>query len=276
MLLTTLSENTASRLGISAEWGLSMLLEIGELKILFDTGYGLSILHNASFLGKDLSQIDKIVLSHGHCDHTGGLRSVLEQRREVEVISSPYVLGAKYLRRRPEERYRYVGIPFRKEELEGLGAKFVFSDNPLWLSENVVITGEIPLTNEWERIEPVFYIKDGEEFHPDPLKDDRAIIIKGEKGLIVVLGCAHRGAINTISYAQKLTGEERVYAVIGGFHLFTATEEQIERTIAELKGLGVQKVGVSHCTGFMATMRMAQEFGEGFFPNNAGTTVRLN
>lgn len=275
MLITTLSENSVSRLGFLAEWGLAMLLELREFKILFDTGYGISILHNASFLGKDLSKMDKIVLSHGHSDHTGGLKGVLERRKEIEIICSPYIWEAKYVRRPQEERHRFIGIPFRKEELEGLGAKFVFSDEPIWLSENIVITGEIPITNEWERIEPIFYIKDGKEFHPDPLKDDRAIIIKGEKGLIVVLGCGHRGAINTISYAQGLTGEERIYAVLGGFHLFTASEERIERTIAELKRIRVERVGVSHCTGFLASLRMAQEFGDGFFLNNAGTVVSL-
>ena len=102
-----------------------------------------------------------------------------------------------------------------------------------------------------------------------------ALIIDADFGLVVILGCAHRGIINTIRHAQKLTGKEPVYAVIGGTHLFGASEERLEKTIADLKEMGIQRLGVSHCTGFAASARLAQEFGDIFFLNNAGTQVTL-
>jgi len=111
--------------------------------------------------------------------------------------------------------------------------------------------------------------------HPDPLADDLALIIDTDFGLVVILGCAHRGIINTLRHTQNLTGKELVYAAIGGTHLFRASEERLEKTIADLKEIGIQRLGVSHCTGFRASARLAQEFEDIFFMNNAGTSITL-
>ena len=118
-------------------------------------------------------------------------------------------------------------------------------------------------------------MRDGGGFHPDELWDDRALVVKGAEGLVVLLGCAHRGIINTLRHACQLTGEGRVYAVIGGTHLFRASEERVLLTVAALQEFGVQRVGVSHCTGMPAAMMMARELGDVFFFNNAGTRLDL-
>ena len=110
---------------------------------------------------------------------------------------------------------------------------------------------------------------------PDDLPDDLALIINAEYGLVVVCGCAHRGLINTLHQAQQLTGNQRIYAVIGGIHLIRADKERIERTIADLRGMDIQRLYVSHCTGFAASTRLAREFGEAFMLNNAGTRLIL-
>ena len=131
------------------------------------------------------------------------------------------------------------------------------------------------MQTDYEQIDPDLYMKEGDVFSPDPLRDDMALIVKTELGLVVIAGCAHRGIVNTIHWAQQLTGMELVRMVIGGTHLMRASEQQIELTIAQLKEVGVQRVGVSHCTGFPASVRMAQEFGNVFFLNNAGTRLAL-
>jgi 7,8-dihydropterin-6-yl-methyl-4-(beta-D-ribofuranosyl)aminobenzene 5'-phosphate synthase len=273
--ITTLSENTTVRAAFLAEWGLSILVEVEGLRVLLDTGRGIALPYNADALGINLSQIDKMVLSHGHLDHTGGLREVLSKmKKEVEVIAHPDIWAAKYVRL-PRERYSYRGIPFQREELESLGASFTLTKEPVWISENIVTTGEIPMVTEYEKIDPDLYVREGGEFHPDPLWDDRALIIKTELGLVVVLGCTHRGIINTLRYAQELTGVERIHTAVGGTHLFRASEERLALTIAELKEIGIQRLGVSHCTGMPAAMRLAQEFGDAFFFNNAGTRVTI-
>jgi len=271
--ITALSENTAGP-GFLAEWGLSILVEADGVKILMDTGLSFSAVHNAQLLGIDLSAIDRIVLSHGHADHTGGLRDVLKLKGDVEIIAHPDIWAAKYVQR-ARQPVRYRGIPFTRQELESRGARFRLVREPVHITEQVMTTGEIPMSSGYEQIEKNLFVKKAGKLHPDPLRDDLALIVDSDFGLVVVLGCAHRGIINTLRHAQNLTGKKPVYSVIGGTHLFQASEEQLEKTIADLREIGIQKLGVSHCTGFHASARLAQESEDVFFLNNAGTRVTL-
>jgi len=273
--VTTLCENTAGEPGFMAEWGLSILVQAGGVTVLFDTGLTSAAVRNADKLGVDLRTVDTIVLSHAHADHTGGLREVLRRTGEVEVVAHPGIWDLKCKRRSAEEKAEYNGTPFAREELEK-AAKFTLTKEPLYLSENLLTTGEVQVTTDFETIEPYFYLKQGGDLQPDPFADDLAFILKTEKGLVVILGCAHRGMINTLRHARILTGDERVYAVIGGTHLYPKTDEQIGKTIESLKEIDVQRIGVSHCTGFHASMRLAQAFGDAFFHNNAGTIFTLD
>lgn len=278
MRITTLSENTVSENSCLAvmlggglgEWGLSVLVEADDQKILLDTGASISAVHNADLMGIDLSEVDKIVLSHGHSDHTGGLKDVLRKmRKAIEIIAHPDVWASKYA------GPTYVGIPFQRDELESLGASFNLTREPVWITENIITSGEIPMTNEYEKIDPILYVKEENEFRPDPLWDDQAIFIKTEKGLVVILGCAHRGIINTVNHAKKLTGVEEIYMVVGGTHLMGSSEDRLDFTVAELNKSGIQKLGVSHCTGMAITVKLAQAFGDRFFFNNAGTITEI-
>jgi len=272
--ITTLSENTAGFPGVLAEWGLSVLIETGDLKILLDTGASISMPHNAPIFGLDLSTIDKIILSHGHYDHTGGLKEVLRQMgKQVEVIAHPDIWAKKYARGEGFERY--IGVPFSREELEALGASFTLSKEPVWITDDIVTTGEIVMIAEFEELDPNLYVKEDGEWRHDELWDDRALIIKTDEGLVVILGCAHRGVINTLRHAQEITGVALIHTVIGGTHLTGATEERVLHTAAALQELGVQRVGVSHCTGLPAAVLLAQQLGEAFFFNNTGTSVTV-
>ncbi len=272
--ITTLSENTAGLPGVLAEWGLSILVETDDFKILLDTGASISVPHNAPIFGLDLSAIDKIVLSHGHYDHTGGLKEVLKQvGKQVEVIAHPDIWAQKYARGQGFERY--IGVPFPKEDLEDLGASFTLSREPVWISDEIVTTGEIPMTEEFEALDPNLYVKENGNWRNDDLLDDRALIIKTDEGLVIILGCAHRGAINTVRHAQEITGVASIHTVIGGTHLMNASEERVLRTGIALQELGVKRVGVSHCTGLPSAMLLAQQLGEAFFFNNTGTSITV-
>jgi len=273
--ITTLSENTAGLGGFLGEWGLSILVETEKLNILFDTGKSISASHNAELLGIDLSQIDKIVLSHGHSDHTGGLRQILRRmRKEIEIIAHPDIWAVKYGRREGQED-KYIGIPFHRQTLESLGARFNLTTESVRLTGNIMTTGEIPMVTDYEEIEPYLVVKEDAGFKRDKLLDDQALIINTEPGLAVILGCAHRGIINTLYHAQQLTGVKTIDTVLGGCHLMDASEERVWLTIAALKELGVQRLGVCHCTGLPASAIMAQQFGDKFFFNNAGTVLSL-
>ncbi len=273
--ITTLSENCAGRGYLLAELGLSIVVETDDVNILFDTGASISASYNADALGIDLSKIDKVVLSHGHYDHTGGLRQILgKMGKEVEIIAHPDIWAVKYSRSQGQKD-RYNGIPFQRQELERLGANFNLTTKPVRITDSIMTTGEVPMVTDFEEIEPVFFVKQDSGWQPDKLLDDQALIINAEPGLIVILGCAHRGPINTLYYAQQLTGVKSIHTVLGGSHLIHASEERIRLTIAALKELGVQRLGLCHCTGLPAIMLIAHEFEDKFFFNNAGTRFNI-
>lgn len=273
--ITTLSENTASIGDFLAEWGLSILVETGKTKVLLDAGKGPSSVFNADSLGVDLRTIDKIVLSHGHFDHTGGLREVLRRmRKSVDVIAHPDIWQPKYSRREGEEG-KYIGIPFQRNELESLGAVFVLSKQPVILDDSILTTGEIPMVTSFEEIDVALCVREGAVWLPDKVMDDQSLVIKTGEGLVVILGCAHRGIINTLYRARELTGDNRIYAVLGGAHLMDASEIRVWQTTAALQELGIQKLGLCHCTDLRAISLLTREFGEAFFFNKAGTVTEI-
>jgi 7,8-dihydropterin-6-yl-methyl-4-(beta-D-ribofuranosyl)aminobenzene 5'-phosphate synthase len=274
--IKTLAENTAGMPGIIGEWGFSALVKGDGMTVLLDTGAGNGIISNAELLGVDLTKIDKIVLSHSHFDHTGGLRQVLlKTGKEIEVIAAPDLWAEKFSVRGGKKR-RYIGIPYTRPELESLGARFTLTQEPIKLTENMMTTGEVPIVTDFEKVgEDYLLAKVDDGYQVDKFPDDRALIVKTDVGLAVILGCAHRCLINTLYHAQKLTGVKQIHTVVGGCHLVDASEERIKKTIAALKDLDVKKVGVSHCTGLRAGAMMAAEFGDEFFFNMAGTSVTV-
>ncbi len=272
--LTTLSENSVlpgSARGLIAEHGLAILIG-GREKTLFDTGQGKAVLHNASILGINLQDIDKIVLSHGHYDHTGGLKEVLKETGEVEVIAHPDILADKRARSRGREKY--IGVPFTRDELEAVGARFTLKKGPIEVSRGILSTGEIERKTPFEDADERLFVNEGGRLVLDLLMDDQSLILDTSKGLVIVCGCAHSGIINTIEHAKALTGHN-IYAVVGGIHLANASESCLEKTIHAFNALGVKRLELSHCTGMKAYMRFAREFGDGFGINSAGKKLEF-
>jgi 7,8-dihydropterin-6-yl-methyl-4-(beta-D-ribofuranosyl)aminobenzene 5'-phosphate synthase len=270
--LTTLSENTATH-GYIGEWGLSILVEVDKTKILMDTGLSFSAAYNAQQMGIDLSTVDYIVLSHGHTDHTGGLRDILKLTGEVEVIAHPGIFAPKYVRRSQDAPAQHSGLPFTRDELESCGAKFTLSQEPVRILKHIMTTGEIPMITPYEKLGDNMFVKENGVLRPDKLEDDLALVIDADFGLVVVLGCAHKGIINTLHHAQTFTGKDFIYSAVGGTHLIRSSDERIDRTIDDLKSIGIQRLGVSHCTGFHASIKLAQAFEGTFIVNNAGTRL---
>jgi 7,8-dihydropterin-6-yl-methyl-4-(beta-D-ribofuranosyl)aminobenzene 5'-phosphate synthase len=279
--VTTLVENTAGTPFTIGEWGQSLLVETDGQKILFDTGPSAMITRNAIALGVDIATVDRIVLSHGHYDHTGGLMEVLTKIREsgkhpdgIEIIAHPDIFTPKYFYIKGFIE-KYIGIPFPRAELEALGGRFNLSKAPVKLSENMLTTGEVEISVDFEKIDKDLHVKEGEEQVHDKLADDLGIIIKTGQGLVVLLGCGHRGIVNTILHAQKVTGTKEIYAAIGGTHLISADKQQMQSTIETVKGFNIKKLGVSHCTGLKSAAILAHEFEGAFFFNSAGTKTVL-
>ncbi len=271
---TVLCENCVySNIGAMAEHGWSVFLETAQGNYLFDTGQGLALINNAHYFKKDLSAINGIILSHHHIDHTGGLLSAVNAAGPgpVKVYSHPHLFKESYMIR--GGKVKYIGIPFNQPALESQGASFVYNREFSEIAPGMYLTGEVPRKNDFEVGDLDQVIPSGGGYIQDPLPDDQSLIIKTDKGLFVVLGCSHAGIINILDYAKEKTGEERIHTVIGGTHLGPASQEQREKSIEALKGFHIEKLGVSHCTGDIAAMRLAQEFKEKFFFCHVGTVA---
>lgn len=275
MRITTLAENTATKVGMLAEHGLSMFVEVGGLCLMLDTGQTGTAVHNARALGVDLSRVDHIVLSHGHQDHTGGLKEVLGAiGHEVAVHAQEQVFDPRYVVR-SGGKPRYSGLPYLRAHLEALGAVFHLSAGPATIAEGIMTTGPVPRNSGFEKIDSDLRVAGDTGLVQDEVPDDQALVVKTPRGLVVLLGCAHRGMVNTLVRAREVANEDRIYAVLGGTHLGFATSEQLDRTISALREMGVERIGVSHCTGLPAAGRLAAEFGDRFFYNNVGSVTEL-
>jgi len=269
--VTILCDDSVAGSGVLAEHGLSLHVKADGHAFVFDTGASGVFVGNAARLDIDLSQALPVVLSHGHYDHTGGLATLLSAWGGREVIGHPEVFAAKYSRQRSRPA-RAIGSPQSRRQLSRLGATFKLSAEPQEIAPGVTTTGVIPRATDFEHIPAHFIIKRGGRLARDHFDDEQAVIVRTRRGLVVIVGCAHRGLINTVRCAIELTGDSRVRAVIGGTHLAPAARPQVESTIKELRALDVGRLVACHCTGFGPAAELRLVFGESFSPGGVGAS----
>lgn len=268
-----------------AEHGFSALIQVkcGDKngKAILDTGTSLNgILHNIDVFDIDLTNINTIILSHGHQDHTLGLMGLIKRlgSQKYSLVCHPDVfLERKSIK---PDGHEGIHIPPKLADLRRENITLVETKNPTLLCDNMIlVSGEIDRTIDFEKGSPNHYTKRCGNWEHDPLiRDDQCVILNVRgKGLVIITGCAHSGVINTIRYAQALTNIQQVYAVLGGFHLTGGIFEKIiPATVSELQQIKPTYIMPGHCTGWSASHQIANALPEAFIPNNVGTTLVFN
>ncbi|RLB18445.1 MAG: MBL fold metallo-hydrolase [Deltaproteobacteria bacterium] len=268
-----------------AEHGLSLLITLyrGDEThtILFDTGYSsVGLLHNMGLLEIDPGQIEALVISHGHMDHTGTLYPLLDKiPGPLPLVVHPDAfLTPRYFALDDGRKLLFPEV-LKISELEKRNVQLLESKGPILLAgDTALVTGEVERTTTYEKGLPNALLERNGTIEKDPILDDQAIAVnvKG-KGLVLISGCAHAGIMNTILYAMKITGISSIQGVLGGFHLSGAFFEPIiEDTIKDLKKLNPKVLVPMHCTGWKAINRFSEEFPEAFILNSVGSRFTIS
>jgi 7,8-dihydropterin-6-yl-methyl-4-(beta-D-ribofuranosyl)aminobenzene 5'-phosphate synthase len=277
--------NTIPTTTLMAEHGLSLLITVFKdtLKhtILFDTGYTkIGVAHNLNFLDIDIASIDAIALSHGHMDHTGSLNGILDQlHKKIPLIVHPDAfISPRYLQQDDGTRYLFP-LTLVKSDLKSHNIDLLEHKMPTALVKNMILsTGEVERTTPFEQGMPNAFLERGGKIVKDAILDDQSLIIllKG-KGLVIITGCCHAGVINTIRYAEKITSTQKIYALLGGFHLTgPAFEPVIKDIIEELKKVDPRVLVPMHCTGWKAIQQFSDAFPTSFILNSVGSKYILS
>ncbi len=259
-----------------SEHGLAMWIERSGHKLLFDTGQSNAVKKNAQVLGVNLQKTDAIVLSHGHYDHTGGFQAVLDNVYHVDVYLHPQAVNSKYACYN-DKPSRYIGMPplIAQNLNESNKVKnIIWTEKPMDINPGFTVTGPIPRLTDFEDVGGSFFL-DVDGKRRDALVDDQALFFESGEGLVVVVGCAHSGIVNTLDYISQLTGKKQIHTVLGGIHLNSASSERITCTINAFGSYKVQQIGLNHCTGDNAVARFKEVFEDKCFSCSAGAQLEF-
>jgi len=275
-IVTLIEDSLNDHSGLVCEHGLSIYIEINGTKILFDTGQSGIFTKNAKELGIDIKELDYVIFSHGHYDHTGGFKKLVETTGN----SFQLIVGQGFF----QDRYKldgdniiyYVKNNFDEEYVLDHNIKIRYiSEDLLHINENIMVVSNFDKIINVDTLNKSFYKKQNNNFIRDEFLDEIALIIQIEKGIIVILGCSHPGIVNMLSTIEKRIGKE-IYAVIGGTHLKEADDLMLDQTVAFFKERDyIRFLAMSHCTGEKAVRTFEKEFENRFVLNNTGNVISI-
>ncbi|TDX51405.1 MBL fold metallo-hydrolase [Orenia marismortui] len=249
-----LVENRVAKENLLAEHGLSFLISYQGENYLLDTGQGLVLINNMNNLGIEVSDIDGVILSHGHYDHGNGLKDILALNSEIEVYAHPESFRVKYSKKGDDLVLR--GLNINREEIKNFNS----IEEATEIIEGLWLTGKIARINDGEIISKKFKKEVEGTIEEDGFSDDQSVFIETEQGLVVLLACTHAGVINTLEYIKKISEGQKIRAIIGGMHLINASQKRINETVDYLDHLDFELIVPLHCTGFKAMKAMIEKF----------------
>ena len=244
------------------EPGASYFIQDEGCKILFDVGYSDLFIKNAQKMNIHFRDLDYLVLSHGHLDHTWGLTSLIKYYTEASIekidYTKPTVIThpSSFLAKKVKS-LKQIGFIISQEELNR-HFKMKLSKEPLWLTERLVFLGEIERKNDFEAKNPIGkVVKD--DFEEDDFSiDDSALAYRSAKGLVIITGCSHSGICNIVEYAKKICNDDRIIDIIGGFHLLNPEKKQLESTLKYLEKVKPCEVHAGHCTDLKSKIALSR------------------
>ncbi|AZV58472.1 MBL fold metallo-hydrolase [Clostridium sp. AWRP] len=256
-----------------SEHGLSLYIEVNGFKILFDTGQSGNFIKNAERLNVDLNNLNYVILSHGHYDHSGGFKKF------VDKVKSPYklIVGKEFFNRKykftEEKTYKYIGNSFNEEFVNknNIPIKYVEEDI-FYINKDIMIFSNFNKNNDFELTNPKFQIKQNRNYTLDDFSDEIVLVVKLDKGLMVIVGCSHVGIINILETIIEKTGMP-IYGIVGGTHLLEANDLRLNSTIKFIKEKDIRVLEMCHCTGEKAIKEMKLQLKKRFLYNNTGNVI---
>ena len=275
--ITVLIENTVRRRGLLAEHGLSLWLECDDARILFDAGQSDTYLHNARQLGIDLTTADRIVLSHGHYDHGDGFRHfpVGETGVWPRFFAHPDAFARRYAAKDKHEQLRSVGLNWAPADLSGLEKHLMLNTGTVAIASDICLCSHI--ADQVRDAEPSagFVIEKNGQLQADRFLDEQILISKQREGLVIVCGCCHPGLLSSLRCVHRLYPDEHIHAVLGGFHLNQAADEELNALVSSLKALSFDLLIPMHCSGLSAWCRLYEAFPDRCLSLQTGDSIEF-
>ncbi len=266
MKITVLIENTVFSKNLTAEHGLSLLIEMDGKKILFDTGQDGNFIKNAENLGIDMSQVDRVIISHGHYDHAGGLEPFCRINQKASIYIKEGFFTPKY-----KNKEEFIGI---KNDKALFSHRIRFVKDVTEIYPGFFVIPNIDIKNVWDTHFTNMFIKDSSGFLEDTFTDEQFIVIIRDKKMNIISGCSHRGISNIIQSARTVF-QIPIDLVLGGFHLKDADNDLTGKLISELLKYNIGKIGVCHCTGIEKYAIMKESLKDKVFYNFTGNTIEI-
>ena len=268
--IITLIDNVTYKEGLKGEHGLSFLVKTPDIKILFDTGQSDQFIKNATLLGEDLTDVDYLVISHGHYDHTGGIQAFLELNNKAKIIINENAFEDKFSK--STGVIRPIGMSVAKDSIK---RRVQLVTDSLELNTGIWVLGNIINQTTYETVNPKLLVSRESNLVSDTFEDELVLYLIHHHQLIIISGCAHHGIINTINAVEKHSGIDSIRLITGGTHLNGAPNHRIEATVNDLKKMKIDSLMPNHCTGIAAYQYLSEHLDFHVAYSSTGTMVTV-